>query len=288
MLYLASALVEAARRFNAKNSWVLSSHIAMSMMLALFPFVLFTVALASAFTDLFSQTMNKDEVLELIFGAWPQTVADPIVREVKAVLQGSSLSLATFGGIFAVYFASNGVDAIRLAMVSAYHETEARPFWLNRMICVLLVIAGGITLLSAVVFEVVLPFYAQTLSGYLQDLAPIVNWQLGAGWENGLNGILVMTLPLIAVIVCHLVLPAQRPKWIWILPGVVLTYLLCWLASAAFSVYVSRFAEYSTTYAGLAGAMAALVFLYLNAAILIFGAEFNGALMDQNRGERQE
>ncbi len=268
------AAVTAARRFNRKKGWVLSSHIAMSMMLALFPFVLFTVAMAGAFADISAQAMDRQEVIELVFGAWPQGVAEPIVVEINAVLQTSGVKLATFGAVLAMYFASNGVDAIRLALVSAYHEADQRPFWHSRLICISLVIAGGAALLLAAIFEVLLPFYARNLADFL----PMV--QLGAGWENGLNGVLVTVLPLAAVLMCHLVLPKHRYTVAQIAPGVLLTFVLWWAAGLGFAIYIGRFAQYSATYAGLAGAMAALIFLYLNAAILIFGAEYNGALMD--------
>ena len=68
-----------------------------------------------------------------------------------------------------------------------------------------------------------------------------------------------------------------------ILPGVLLTLVLWSAGGWAFSIYIGKFATYSATYAGLAGAMAALIFLYLCAAMLILGAEYNGALMDLSR-----
>ncbi len=88
------------------------------------------------------------------------------------------------------------------------------------------------------------------------------------------------------VLVAHLILPTGRHKLRQILPGVVLTLALWAAGGWGFSVYIAQFASYSATYAGLAGAMAALIFLYLCAAILILGAEYNGALMDiQNDSE---
>ncbi len=56
--------------------------------------------------------------------------------------------------------------------------------------------------------------------------------------------------------------------------------LACWLVAAQFfAVYLRGFADYVSTYAGLAGIVVALVFLYLMSAIFLFGAEFNGALL---------
>jgi membrane protein len=76
---------------------------------------------------------------------------------------------------------------------------------------------------------------------------------------------------------CHRWLPGRRQlARIW--PGIVLTLVLWIIAASGFSLYLESFASYSRTYAGLAGIMTALIFLYLMAAILIFGAEYNSAL----------
>ena len=99
----------------------------MSLMMALFPFVLFTVALAGTL----SQGYVTDELIDLIFGAWPKDVADPIVAELRAVLTGSGSGVITLGGLLAIYFASNGVAAVRVAMNQAYHDQDSWPFWEN-------------------------------------------------------------------------------------------------------------------------------------------------------------
>jgi len=274
-----AALLTAARRFSRKNGWVMSSHIAMSMMLALFPFVLFTVALAGTVAGILSQDVEMESMTELVFGAWPDSVAQPILGELEAVLRTSSTQLATLGGLFALYFASNGVDAVRIAMVQAYHDTDSRPFWKTRGICIGLVILGGAGILAAAVFELLLPLYMR----YLADLLPF--GQLSGQWEKGLSGILALLLPAGAVLAFHILLPGRVHRMGRILPGVILTLLLWLAAGSGFAIYVSSFAQYSATYAGLAGAMAAMIFLYLNAAILILGAEFNGALIDMAEGQ---
>jgi len=279
---LPRALLAAARRFNHKHGWVLSSHIAMSMMLALFPFVLFTVALAGAVAGVLSQDVKLEDMVDLVFGSWPPAVADPIVNELYAVLAASNSKLMTFGGIFALYFASNGVDAVRLAMVQAYRDDDPRPFWKSRLLCLTFVILGGAGIMATAVFEFLLPLLAR----YLSEFFPQISF--GLGWESGLNGVLVALMPLVAVLACHVWLPGHVHKLRHILPGALLTVVLWWGASWGFSVYIGGFARYSATYAGLAGAMAALIFLYLNAAILIFGAEFNGALIRALSGEGQD
>ncbi|MCD9147917.1 YihY/virulence factor BrkB family protein [Pseudophaeobacter flagellatus] len=270
----ARALWLSLKRFNRKAGWVMSSHIAMSMMLALFPFVLFTVALAGAVANIFSRNIDLDDLVDLVFGGWPEAVSAPILTELYAVLESSNTGLITIGGVLALYFAANGVNAVRVAMVRAYHERDTRPYWQSRLICFGFVILGGTGILFAAIFEVILPLYLH----YLADFFP--NVDLSFNIPLGINGLVAAVVPFVAVFLCHLVLPGQIHRLTDILPGTLLTVALWWAAGIGFAFYISAIAQYSATYAGLAGAMAAMIFLYVNAAILILGAEYNSALID--------
>jgi len=263
------ALRDAVARFDRKGGWVMSSHIAMSMMLALFPFILFVVSLAG----FLSQDVNTDDLLELVFGAWPDDVAQPIVDEIQKVVASSSSRLMTLGGIVAIYFASNGVDAVRVAMTTAYRDEDTRPFWSARLLSLGFVLVGGALILFAALFEVALPLYfnfvAEAVPGSWSDWFTSDKLRLG----------LTLGVPVFSVAACHLWLPGHLHSLGQIWPGVLLTLVLWAGAAQGFAFYVARFSAYGATYAGLAGAMAALIFMYLMAAILILGAEFNGALI---------
>ena len=56
-------------------------------------------------------------------------------------------------------------------------------------------------------------------------------------------------------------------------------------ASFAFAAYLKGFANYVGTYAGLAGVMIALIFVYIMSAIFLLGAEFNSALKRGRDGD---
>ncbi len=272
---LLRALWLAVRRFNDKNGFVMSSHVAMSLMMALFPFVLFTVALAGAL----SQGYVTDELIELIFGAWPKDVADPIVAELRAVLAGAGSGVITIGGLLAIFFASNGVAAVRKAMTQAYHDKDHWPFWKTRLLCFVLVIIGGAAILAIAAVEVVLPVYTRLVS---EKTAVDVDHWLSV---DRLRWTFTVAVPAGTVLLAHLILPSRRHHLVQILPGVILTLALWAAGGWGFSIYIAQFATYSATYAGLAGAMAALIFLYLCSAMLILGAEYNGALIDLQNAE---
>ncbi|MEH0070527.1 YhjD/YihY/BrkB family envelope integrity protein [Pannonibacter sp. Pt2-lr] len=61
----------------------------------------------------------------------------------------------------------------------------------------------------------------------------------------------------------------------------VLTLVLWVACGAVFGWYLAGYADYVSTYAGLAGVMSALVFLYILAVLLLIGGELNAAILRQ-------
>lgn len=267
--------IKAFKRFNDKGGWVMSSHVAMSMMMALFPFMLFMVALAGQF----AQGIDVDRLIDLTMGGWPDAVSEPLARELRAVTAKDTSGLISVGGVLALYFASNGVDAIRQAMTTAYREEDNRPFWKQRLLCLAFVLAGAALVVGFAILAVAIPFYLGFVRGALPGIYSLL-------FESRLARLAIGgTVAVLVVTACHYWLPGRIGKKVKIWPGVVLTVVIWAVVARGFSIYVSNFASYSATYAGLAGAMSALIFLYLMSAILIYGAAFNNALSEVLYGE---
>ncbi|MBB95865.1 MAG: hypothetical protein CML68_14890 [Rhodobacteraceae bacterium] len=267
--------IAAFLRFRDKGGWIMSSHVAMSMMMALFPFMLFIVALAG----MFAKGIDVNRLIELTMGGWPDTVAEPLSRELRAVTSKDTSGLLSVGGVLALYFASNGVDAIREAMTTAYREQDNRPFWKQRILCLIFVLAGAALVVLVALLAVAVPIYLS----FVHNALP---WVYNLLFESRAARLTIGGAVSVGVVTaCHYWLPGKVGRKVKIWPGVVLTVVAWAVVARAFSIYVSNFASYSATYAGLAGAMSALIFLYLMAAILIYGAAFNNALSEKLYGE---
>ena len=94
---------------------------------------------------------------------------------------------------------------------------------------------------------------------------------------------------IVALVLVHLWLPAGRRSLFEIIPGIIVTLLL-WLASGAlFGRYLADFAgNYVSMYAGLTSAFIALIYLYVNATIFIYGGELNEAICADRRRRHEE
>src|ERR1700730_2630583 len=108
MRFVFGIFYDAVMRFVQDDGWAISSHIALSTLTSLFPFLIFVTALAGFFG---SQSL-ADEAARLIFAAWPPIVANPISGEVHNVLTAPRGGLLTIGAILALYFSSGAIEAL--------------------------------------------------------------------------------------------------------------------------------------------------------------------------------
>jgi len=177
--------------------------------------------------------------------------------------------------VLAVYFASNGVEALRVALNRAYAVVEPRRwYWLRLESIGYTLVAALATLLMS--FLIVLgPLILETARQYI-PLIVETNEQF-LNWSRYSTAISAMVA---ALFILHAWLPAGRRGFLQILPGIVFTLVGSLVSGIIFGQYLARFANnYVTMYAGLASVIIALVFLYFIAAIFVYGGELNAAII---------
>src|SRR5687768_9726053 len=136
--------VDAFYRFNANDGWATASHIALSALMSLFPFLILVTALAGLF---FGSKQLADEVAQILLEAWPTQVATPIAREIRNVLTEWRGDVLTVGVALALYFASSGIESLRIGLNRAYGVVETRSWWLLRLESIGYVLLGAVGLL---------------------------------------------------------------------------------------------------------------------------------------------
>lgn len=268
--------LDAGRQFLADDGWAIASHIALSLLMAMFPFLIVCTALAGVF---FGSESLADEAARILLEAWPEQVAGPIAADIRGVLTGSRGNVLTFGVLFALYFASSGVESLRIALNRAYGMAERRPWWMLRIESIGYVIVGAISLLSFSFLVVLAPLIWDRIVRYVPTLEPLSDLVTLSRFTTAAF-VLVISL-----LIVHRWLPAGRRTFLEIAPGIVATLVLWMIGGAAFGRYLADYAfAYVNMYAGLASAMIALIFLYVCASIFIFGGELNSVVIKLRLG----
>jgi membrane protein len=272
--------LDAYWRFLADDGWAIASHIALSALMAMFPFFIVLTSLASFFLG---SSDLADEVAKLMLATWPEEVAVPIAREIHSVLATTHTGALTLGALFAIFFASSGVESLRIGLNRAYGMVETRYWILLRLESIGYVLVAAIGALALGFLIVLGPLIFHTALGYAPWLEPLEGtFNL---FRFGIAGV-VLT---IALFVAHKWLPAGRRRVVEILPGIAVTLALWLVAGVGFGRYLAEFSRtYVTYYAGLASAMIALVFLYWTASIFVYGGALNAAIFRPRPVEAKE
>ncbi|WP_370631415.1 YihY/virulence factor BrkB family protein [Methylosinus sp. Sm6] len=269
--------LDAFLHFSEGDGFAIASHIALSTLMSLFPFLIVVTALAA----MVGSTRLADEAGRLLLDVWPPQVAAPIAGEIRRVATTPQRGALTIGALFAVYFASSGIESLRIGLNRAYEAQEERPWWLLRLESIVYVLGSAVALLILSVLVVLWPVATEIAAHYLGWFPPFWTFVTLARFAIAT---FVLGATLFAI---HNWLPAGRRRLSETVPGVVVTLALWLVAGAAFGSYLSAFADrYVVTYAGLASAMVALVFLYFSAVIFIYGGELNAAIARARRGAR--
>jgi membrane protein len=262
-------VMDAFYRFNADDGWAIASHIALSVLMSMFPFLILVTAIAG----FISSENLAAEVARIIVEAWPRQVSSQIAGEMRNVLTTTRSGALTVGAVFAIYFSSSGVESLRIGLNRAYGLTDPRPWWLLRLESIGYVLVAAVGLLALSFLVVLGPLMFRTALIYAPWLDKVES-------HFNIGRFVVASILLVSsLLILHMWLPAGRRHFGEVWPGIVATLVMWLTCGFVFGRYLSDFSyTYVNYYAGLASAMMALVFLYFTALIFIYGGELNAAI----------
>jgi membrane protein len=269
--YVYLIVMDAFYTFLADDGWAIASHIALSTLMALFPFLIVLTSLAG----FFGSKELADQAAGLLLQVWPKQVANALSGEIHDVLTTTRGDILTIGAVLAVYFASNGVEALRVALNRAYSVVELRRWYWLRLESIGYTLIAAFTSLAMAFLIVLGPLIIEAVRRHI----PLVVESNEQFLNLSRYGITIAAL-VIALFILHAWLAAGRRSFLQILPGIIFTMVASLISGIVFGQYLARFANnYVTMYAGLASVIIALVFLYFIAAIFVYGGELNAAII---------
>lgn len=242
--------------------------LAYHLFLALFPFILFLLALLS-FLDLAGLF---DAMLAQARQALPTQAmeqVESVVGEITGERRGGLLSVGILGSI---WIASTGMRAVMNGLNKAYDVEEDRPFAQRYGLSLLYTLGFTVLVVLATAMMVIGPQLAAWAADHLGLQSVVVEvWR----W---LRFPVALVVAMAAVSLVYYFAPNVEQRFHFATVGSVFAVLLWALTSAGFQVYVSNFGRYSVTYGSIGAIIVLLLYIFLSGMILLFGGELNAEL----------
>jgi len=246
----------------------LAAQLAYYFILALFPALLFLLALASFFPI----DQVTDEVMRGLATVAPPDVVQLITEQMRRISDSDQGGLLTLGILGALWSSSSALVGLISALNTAYDITDSRPWWKVRLLAIALTTALAIFLLLSSTLVIAGP----EIAGKLAD-----TFGLGAAFTwtwNILQWPFALMLVITALALVYYYGPDIRQEWVWFSPGAALATLL-WLGiSLGFRAYLQYAGDYNATYGTIGGVIILLLWLYLSGFAILVGAEMNSEI----------
>ena len=246
----------------------LAAQLAYYFFLALFPAILFGLALASFF-PLSTLTDDLGRVLGPV--ASPD-VLQLIQDQMRRLAEADSGGLLTFGAAGALWSSSAALVSIVDALNRAYDIDEGRPWWKVRLTALALTIGLAVFILAALSLVLAGPSIAEWL-GKRTGWGAAFEWTwLVAQWP------VALALVALAIGTVYYFGPDAEQDWVWVSPGALFAAVAWLLVSLAFKLYVANFTDYNAAYGTVGGVMVLLLWFYVSSIALLLGAELNAEI----------
>jgi len=266
-------LFEVSRRsirkyYKHDNMSSYAAALAYRALFALFPFFALLVMLLG-FLEIFG---FFDWLIEQIYSTLQEQYArlwEQVIEQVQYQSQGELL-VVSIG--LAAWSVSSGIRTLTKALNVVHEVEESRPSWKRYALSSCYALGLAIMVILATALLLIGPRVVEWVAGLVGlDEVFIYLWT----W---LRLPVALLLIMLSVSICYWALPNVNHPYRLITPGAALAVIVWILASLGFSFYLANFSNYSVIYGSIGAAFALLLYFYISAAVLLFGAEVNAAI----------
>jgi membrane protein len=246
----------------------LAAQLSYYFFLALFPAILFLLALASFFP-----LSNLTDDIGRSLGPFVSSQVLVLIQEqMRRLANNENGGLLTFGVAGALWSSSAAVVSIVGALNRAYDIEEGRPWWKVRLLAIGLTLGVAAFVLVALSLILLGPTLAERLGNATGWGAPFMWAWLILQWP------LAFALVATGIGLIYYYGPDADQDWVWITPGAITATVLWLVISLLFKLYVANFTDYEGSYGTVGGVIVVLLWFYVSGIALLTGAELNSEI----------
>jgi len=260
------------------NLFTWGAALAYAWLFAIFPFLIFLLTLIPHLPEKVI-LVAYTQIPEILYTWLPDNSAWTVWENIRRVLEEPPRGLLSIGLLVTIWAASGGVNMTMTALDRCYEVDRGRSFFGRRLIAV------GITMVVATMIITVLILIPignlvteLTVDYWNKQHWSLPQWILWT-WNVARYGLAAVLMVTVVAIMYNYGI-SVRQKWRVFSPGAVFTIGVWVLLGFAFRWYVNSFGKdsYNRTYGTVGGVAVLLLFFYLDALVLMVGAEINSEI----------
>jgi membrane protein len=262
-LYIVSKYFFEGLRNGAVN--MRASSLAFTFFLALFPSIIFIFTLIP-----YIHIAHFQEYLfDLLKSVMPQSAFNATEDTITDIIKNQRGGLLSIGFFSALYFSSNGFNAMINAFNETYHEMETRKPFQQRLISLymlfisIILIAIAITLLIGSEFAFSHLFSSNKALYYF---VTVLKWLVLGG------------LCYAIISFNYYIGPKKKKGWNFFSAGSMFATVFIILATIGFTYYVNNFGKYNKLYGSIGTLIVIMMLIYINSMILLLGFDLNASI----------
>jgi len=251
-----------------------ATSVAFSFLLAIFPAILFLFTLIP-----YIPIDHLDvQIMDFSRNLMPAGLYDVVAQTIYEIISRPRGDILSFGFIFSLYAATNGINSLTNAFNGALEKKKSRGFVRSRGTAALVILILVVVLVCAVIILIV----GKIVLNYIASQGLV---------SSGLNLLAIRTLGYLSIFFIfyfgiaslYYFAPAIPKRIRFFNFGAAFSAILCILATNLFSWYLENFSSYNKLYGSIGTLIAIMVWMYLICLILILGFEINVDLREEKQ-----
>lgn len=246
--------------------------VAFSFTLAIFPTIIFIFTLIP-YIHSFVPDVDDKHIMDFLGQVMPPTMFEVASDTIFDIVSIKRQGLLSFGALFALFLATNGMNGLMNAFNSCYKTNENRGFFRTRFIATILTVVLAFVLFLAIILLVL----GQAVINYLLSFG-VLTEDFVYYVIIFMRFMVVLISFFMAVSIIYYFAPAIHKRWRFFSIGAIMASAASVAASFGFSFYINNFGTYNKLYGSLGMLIALMIWLYILSAILLVCFEFNASI----------
>ena len=242
-----------------------ASAVSFSFFLALFPSIIFIFTLIPyiPIPDF------QNQLLDLLQKVMPHNAYEATKDTIMDIVTNQRGGLLSIGFVSALYFSTNGFNALITAFNGTYHVIETRTPFQQRLVSILLVIISTVLMTLAIGLIIASEISLHFVFKESQTAFYLIT--IG-------RSLILFSLFYSLISFTYFLGPSRKAGWRFASAGSMFATVLSLLTSLGFAYYVNNFGQYNKLYGSIGTLLVVLLWIYFNSLMILLGFELNASI----------